>query len=54
MDKVQQLYAEEMPSLTLFYNDYYYAHDGQLNLYYTMQGVGLGTPMALNKIAFVK
>lgn len=52
--QIQELYAEEMPALTLFYSDYYYAHDGQLNLFYTIQGIGFGTPMLENKMAFVK
>jgi peptide/nickel transport system substrate-binding protein len=54
LNKMQELYAEEMPALPLYYNTYYYAHDGQLELFYTKQGVGIGVPIPLNKMSFVK
>lgn len=54
LDKIQDLYAEEMPALPLYYNTYYWAHNGQLNLYNTLRGIGIGVPIPLNKMAFVK
>ena len=54
LNQAQELYAEEMPALPLYYNNYYWAHDGQVNLYYTVRGVGLGVPIPLNKMSFVK
>lgn len=54
LNQAQELYAEEMPALPLYYNTYYWAHDGQVNLYYTVRGVGLGIPIPLNKMSFVK
>lgn len=54
LNQAQELYAEEMPALPLYYNTYYWAHDGQVNLYYTVRGVGLGVPIPLNKMPFVK
>lgn len=51
---IQKIYAEELPTLTLYYPDNYWAHDGRLDLYYTPQGVAGGIPIALNKLSFVK
>lgn len=53
LDQVQELYAEEMPALPLFYNTYYWVHDGQVNLFYTKQGIGIGVPIPLNKMSFI-
>lgn len=53
LDKVQELYADDMPALPLFYNTYYWVHDGQVNLFYTRQGIGIGVPIPLNKMSFV-
>lgn len=53
LDKVQEIYAEEMPCLTLYYPTWYWAHDGQVNLFYTRGGVGSGVPIPLNKAPFV-
>ncbi|KJS64153.1 MAG: ABC transporter substrate-binding protein [Peptococcaceae bacterium BICA1-7] len=51
--KVQEIYAREMPALPLYYPTWYWAHDGRAPLYYTLQGVGSGVPIPLNKMAFV-
>ncbi|MCL6635849.1 MAG: ABC transporter substrate-binding protein [Peptococcaceae bacterium] len=51
---IQEVFAEEMPALPLYYPTWYYAHNGKVNLYYTFQGVGSGVPMPLNKMSFVK
>ncbi|MCL6612821.1 MAG: ABC transporter substrate-binding protein [Peptococcaceae bacterium] len=51
---IQELYSEEMPSLPLYYPTWYWVHDGRVNLYYTLQGVGSGVPIPLNKMSFVK
>jgi len=53
LDRVQELYAEDMPALPLYYNDYYWVHDGTINLFYTKQGIGIGVPIPLNKMSFV-
>jgi len=52
--EIQKLYAEDMPALTLYYPKWYTAHDGKLRLYYTYDGVGMGIPSPLNRMAFVK
>lgn len=53
LKEIQRIYAEEMPCLTLYYPDNYFAHDGQIELYNTWQGVATGVPLPLNKLAFV-
>jgi peptide/nickel transport system substrate-binding protein len=52
--QIQELYAEDMPALTLYYPESYWAHDGSLPLYYTMDGIAVGVPIPLNRMAFVK
>lgn len=51
--QIQQLYAEDVPALTLYYPDSYWAHDGQVDMFYTAGGVGSGVPIAINKMAFL-
>lgn len=53
IDEAQVLYAEDVPALTLFYTESFVAHDGQVDLYYTHNGMALGIPIALNKLSFV-
>jgi len=52
--QIQELYAEDVPALTLYYPKSYLAHVGSLSLYYTMDGIASGIPVALNRMAFVK
>jgi peptide/nickel transport system substrate-binding protein len=52
--KVQEIYAQEMPALPLYYPTWYWAHQGQVALYHTAQGVGSGIPIPINKMSFVK
>jgi len=54
VDQIQEVYAEEMPALPLYYPTWYWAHDGQVTLYYTKQGIASGIPIPLNKMSFVK
>ena len=51
---IQMFYAEAVPALTLYYPDWYWAHDGSVQLYYTEGGVASGVPIALNKMAFMQ
>lgn len=54
VDRAQILHAEDVPMLPLYYPDAFVAHDGRVCLYYTWNGIALGTPSALgNKLAFV-
>jgi len=52
--RIQELYAADMPALTLYYPRSYWAHDGSLPLYYTMDGVATGIPLPLNRMCFVQ
>jgi peptide/nickel transport system substrate-binding protein len=52
--QIQELYAEDVPALTLYYPKSYWAHDGSISLYYTMDGIASGVPIPLNRMCFVK
>ena len=52
--EIQVLYAEDMPALTLYYPESYWAHDGSLSIYYTMDGIASGVPIPLNRMCFVQ
>jgi len=52
--QIQKLYAENVPALTLYYPKSYWAHDGKISLYYTMDGISIGVPIPLNRMCFVK
>jgi peptide/nickel transport system substrate-binding protein len=52
--KIQELYAEDIPGLTLYYPKWYWAHDGSIPLYYTMDGIAIGVPIPLNRMCFVQ
>jgi peptide/nickel transport system substrate-binding protein len=52
--QIQELYAEDVPALTLYYPSSHWAHDGNINLYYTMDGLAIGVPIPLNRMCFVK
>jgi peptide/nickel transport system substrate-binding protein len=52
--EIQELYAEELPALTLYYPKWYWGHDGTVDLYFTKDGVASGVPIPLNRMAFVK
>ncbi|MFO8101118.1 MAG: ABC transporter substrate-binding protein [Dehalococcoidia bacterium] len=57
LDMVQQaqaLYAEDLPALTLYHPDWFWAHDGQADWYYTEGGVASGIPLPLNKMALLE
>ncbi|MEW6457592.1 MAG: ABC transporter substrate-binding protein [Bacillota bacterium] len=54
VQKAQELYAEDLPALTLYYPNWYFAHDGRVDLYYTRGGVASGVPVAINRTAFVR
>jgi len=52
--QIQEIYAEDLPSLTLYYPKWYSAHDGTINLFYTMDGIASGVPIPLNRMSFVE
>jgi len=52
--EIQEIYAWELPALSLYYPDWYWAHDGSVDMYYTSGGVATGIPVATNKMAFLE
>jgi peptide/nickel transport system substrate-binding protein len=53
--RIQELHAEDMPALSLYYpTSGYWAHDGAVTQFFTMDGVAIGVPIALNRMCFVK
>ena len=52
--QIQELYAEDVPALSLYYPKSYSSHDGSLSLYYTMDGIAIGVPIPLNRMCFVQ
>jgi len=53
VNEVQEVYAQDLPALPLYYSDSYWAHGGLVDAYYTKQGVANGIPIAINKLSFV-
>lgn len=51
--EIQRAYAEEIPTLTLYYPDSYWCFNNRVELYYVKGGLGSGVPIPLNKLAFV-
>lgn len=52
--QIQEIYADELPALTLYYPDWFCAHDGSVELFYTSGGIASGVPVETNKMAFVE
>lgn len=52
--QIQQIYAEDLPALTLYYPDWYWAHDGSVDIFFTKDGMASGIPIPLNRLAFVE
>jgi peptide/nickel transport system substrate-binding protein len=51
--RIQELYAEDLPNLPLFYPNWYWAHNERIHLFYTRNGVAIGIPLPMNKLAFI-
>ncbi len=49
----EALYAEDLPAITLYHPDWFWAHDGTVDWYYTDGGVASGIPIPLNKMALI-
>ncbi|WP_094605217.1 Heme-binding protein A [Sporomusa silvacetica DSM 10669] len=54
IDKIQAEYADEVPAVPLYYPTRYYAYTPKISLFVTKQGIGLGVPIPLNKMFFIK
>jgi peptide/nickel transport system substrate-binding protein len=53
VQQAEALYAEDVPAITLYHPDWYWAHDGSVDWYYTDGGVASGVPIPLNKMALL-
>jgi peptide/nickel transport system substrate-binding protein len=51
--EAQEIYAQDMPALSLYYTDSYWASNDKVNFFYTYGGVGSGVPIAINKMSLV-
>jgi len=51
--EAQALYAEDVPAITLYHPDWYWAYDGNVDWFYTDGGVASGIPIPLNKMALL-
>jgi len=52
--KIQEMYAEMLPALTLYYPKWYWAHNEKVDLFYTAEGMASGIPLPLNRMAFLE
>jgi peptide/nickel transport system substrate-binding protein len=52
--QIQEIYAEDLPSLSLYYPLSYWGHTGLPDLYYTNGGLASGIPIPLNKLCFIQ
>jgi peptide/nickel transport system substrate-binding protein len=53
VDSAQEVIAQDLPALPLYYTDSFWTSNDKVNYYYTYGGVGSGVPIALNKMIFV-
>jgi len=53
VNQAQELIAEELPALPMYYTDSFWAFNDKIDYYYTFGGVASGVPIALNKMIFV-
>ncbi|MGF7184221.1 peptide/nickel transport system substrate-binding protein [Desulfitispora alkaliphila] len=54
VDRIQELYSEDVPCLTLYYPDSIWGHDGRFEFYVPSGGMGGGVPIAFDKMSFVQ
>ncbi|MCK8824629.1 ABC transporter substrate-binding protein [Fuchsiella alkaliacetigena] len=52
--EIQSIYAEEMPAVTLYYPEDYWAIDDTIDWFYTEGGVAIGIPLPLNKLSLIE
>ena len=55
-DRMQEIIAEDLPVITLWYPDIYFVYDPAVldGWFYTPGGVGLGIPTVNNKLIYVE
>jgi len=52
--RIQHIHAEELPAYPLHHPTWYYGHDGEVDWFFTRDGLGSGIPMPLNYLAFIE
>ncbi len=52
--RIQEIYADEMPAITLYHPVTHWAHDGKVDLFFSPGGLAIGIPIPLNKLSFVR
>jgi peptide/nickel transport system substrate-binding protein len=53
VDRLQLLYADLLPAISLYYPTNVFADSGKVPLFYTLGGIGRGVPNFQNKISFI-
>lgn len=53
IDSAQEIIAQDLPALPLYYTNTYWASNDKVSYYFTYGGVGSGVPSAMNKMIFV-
>ncbi|HZK01507.1 MAG TPA: ABC transporter substrate-binding protein, partial [Anaerovoracaceae bacterium] len=53
LNQAQQVIAQDVPVLTLYYPDTYFAFNEKADLYFTPGGLGTGVPHPYNKMIFL-
>lgn len=53
IDDIQEIYARQLPSITLYYPQWYWAHNGKADIFFTPGGLATGIPIPINKKAFI-
>jgi len=53
VDSAQEIIAQDLPALPLYFTDTFWGSNDKVSFYYTYGGVGSGVPIALNKMIFV-
>ncbi|OPY54566.1 MAG: putative ABC transporter periplasmic-binding protein [Methanosaeta sp. PtaU1.Bin112] len=54
VDEIQVVHAQDLPTLPLYYADSFWAYGGVIDMYHTKRGIAMGTPIAQNKLSFVR
>jgi len=53
VDSAQEIIAQDLPALPLYFTDTFWGSNNKVSFYYTYGGVGSGVPITLNKMIFV-
>jgi len=51
--EAQEIYARDIPALSLYYTNSYWAFNDKADFFFTYGGIGSGVPIAINKMSLV-